>query len=93
MLRRSPELVRTDCERLTCGLGVLVDDAAEDVGEEGWDEKGEKTEPSTRFALSREASLFNWDLVREGFLGSGGDDGGRKSNGTKPAGRRVICIE
>lgn len=94
MLRRSPELVRTDCERLTCGLGTLVEDGVEDGGVEVGDENGEKTEPSTRFALSREASLLSWDLVREGFLGFAGDeDGGRRSNGTKPAGRRVMWIE
>lgn len=90
MLRRSPELVRTDCERLNCGLGALVEGAADDGGVEVGDEKGEKTEPSTRFALSREASLLSWDLVREGFLGLVRDAGGRRSKGTKPAGRRVI---
>lgn len=70
-----------------------MDDAAEGDDVEFWDENGEKTDPITRFALSREASLLSCDLALEDFLGFAGDGGDRRSNGTKPAGRRVICIE
>lgn len=55
--------------------------------------KGEKTDPSTRFAFSREASLlsFTWNL--DALFGPGAGGGGLRSSGIKPAGRRVICIE
>ena len=56
-------------------------------------ENGEKTVPSTRFAFSREASFLNSTVNREGFLGGGGGGVGRRSIGTNPAGKRVMCIE
>ena len=65
-------------------LGVVVDE---------FEEKDEKTEPSTRFAFSREASFLNSTLNLNGLFGWGGDGRGLRSKGTKPAGRRVICIE
>jgi hypothetical protein len=75
------------------GLADLVDVAAEDGAVELDEEKGEKTDPSTRFAFSREASFlsFTWNL--DNFFGSGGGGGGLRSNGMNPAGRRVMCIE
>ena len=76
------------------GLSDLVELAAEDVAVEGLEEEnGAKTDPSTRFAFSREASFLNSRRNLEGCLGGFGGGDGRKSNGTKPAGRRVICIE
>jgi len=64
-------------------LGVVVDEF----------EKEEKTEPSTRFAFSREASFPNSTLNLDGYLVSGGGGSGLRSKGTKPAGRRVLCME
>ena len=75
------------------GLSDLVELAAEDVAVEGFEENGEKTDPSTRFAFSREASFLNSRRNLEGCFGVFGGGDGRRSNGTKPAGRRVICIE
>jgi hypothetical protein len=89
IFRRSVD--RVDCDRLTCGLGDLVDEEA-DAAVGLVEEKEEKTEPITRFALSREASFVSWVLAREGFLGRGWG-GGRRSKGTKPAGSRVMCME
>jgi hypothetical protein len=43
-------------------LGVVVDE---------FEEKEEKTEPSTRFVFSREASLLNSTLNLDGLFGSG----------------------
>lgn len=59
------------------GLADLVELAAEDgaaegVEEEGDEEKGANTEPSTRFAFSREASFLSSTLNLDFFLGSGG---------------------
>jgi hypothetical protein len=67
--------------------------AAEDEAGEGFGEREEKTEPNTRFALSREASFLNPIRNLDGFLGSGGGGTGRSSKGTKPAGSLVMCIE
>jgi hypothetical protein len=75
------------------GLGDLVELAAEDVAVEKEEEDGKKTEPSTLFAFSREASFLSCNRNLEGFLGGKGGGEGRRSNGTKPAGRRVMCIE
>lgn len=75
------------------GLGDLVELAAEDVAVEVVEEDGKKTEPSTLFAFSREASFLNCNRDLEGPFGGGGGGEGRRSNGTKPGGRRVICIE
>lgn len=74
------------------GLSDLVESAAEDVAVEVLEENGEKTEPSTRLAFSLDASFLSSRLNLEGFLGSLGVGGGRRSNGIKPAGRRVICM-
>jgi hypothetical protein len=68
--------------------------AAEDEAEEELEEVNEeKTEPSTRFADSREASFLNSKRNLVGVLGSGGVGNGRRSKGTIPAGNRVMCIE
>lgn len=75
------------------GLVDLVELAAEDGAVEADEEKGEKTDPSTRFAFSREASFLSSMRNFDTFFGSGGGGGGVRSNGAKPAGRRVICIE
>lgn len=75
------------------GLSDLVELAAEVVAVEGLEENGEKTDPSTRFAFSREASFLNSRRNLEGCLGGFGGGDGRRSKGTKPAGRRVICME
>lgn len=76
------------------GLADLVEFAAEDVAAEELEDDGKKTEPSTLFALSREdASFLSCIRSFEGFFGGGGGGEGRKSNGTKPAGSLVICIE
>jgi hypothetical protein len=86
-------------DRLVSGLGDLVELAAEDEADEVsevvevLEENGENTEPSTRFAFSREASFLSSMRNLESFLGSRGRGGGRRSNGMKPAGRRVMCIE
>jgi hypothetical protein len=53
----------------------------------------EKTEPNTRFAVSREASFLKSIRNLDGVFGSGGDGSGRRSRGTMPAGNRVMCIE
>lgn len=76
------------------GLAALVELAAEDVAVEELEDEGKKTEPNTLFALSREdASFLNCIRSLEGFFGGGGGGDGLKSNGTKPAGSLVICIE
>lgn len=75
------------------GLGDLVELAAEDVAVEEEEEDGKKTEPNTLFAFSREASFLSCNRNLEGFLGGRGGGEGRRSNGTNPAGRRVMCIE
>lgn len=75
------------------GLADLVELAAEVVATEEFEEEGKKTEPSTRFAFSREASFLSCRRNFEGSFGGGGGGPGRRSNGTKPAGNRVICIE
>jgi hypothetical protein len=77
------------------GLADPVELAAEDgaVEVEVDEEKGEKTDPSTRFAFSREASFLSSTRNLDGFFGSRGGGGGLRSKGTKSAGRRVICIE
>ena len=67
--------------------------AAEDEAEEEFEENGDKTEPNTRFAVSREASFPNSNRNLDGFFGSGGGGGGRRSRGMMPAGNRVMCIE
>jgi hypothetical protein len=56
IFRRSVD--RVDCVRLTCGLGDRVDEDADPVVGL-FEEKEENTEPSTRFALSREASFVS----------------------------------
>lgn len=65
------------------------------VGGERDEEKGDRTEPSTRFALSLAASFLrsrrNLDGVRGGVTAQGGV--GRRSGGTKPAGNLVMCME
>jgi hypothetical protein len=67
--------------------------AAEVEAEEGLEEVNEeKTEPNTRFALSREASFVSTRRNLEGFLGSGGGGRGCKSRGTVPARNCVVCI-
>lgn len=75
------------------GLGALAGGSAGDVADEDAEEKGRKTDPSTRFAVSRDASFLNSTRSLDGFLGSGRDGGGLRSNGTNPAGSRVIWIE
>jgi hypothetical protein len=45
---------------IVCGLADLEEVAAEDGAAELDEEKGVKTEPSTRFAFSREASLLSF---------------------------------
>lgn len=79
------------------GLADLLDmpaedDAVLDAEEEGdGDEGEEKTELSTRFTLSRDASFLSSVRNREGFFGVVAVAGrGRKSCGTKPAGSRVM---
>jgi hypothetical protein len=67
--------------------------AAEDEAEEEFEVNEEKTEPNTRFALSREASFLSSRRNRDSVLGSGGGGRGLRSKGTKPAGSRVMCIE
>lgn len=68
--------------------------AAEDEAEEELEGVNEeKTEPSTRFAVSREASFLNSNRNLDGVFGSGGDGRGSRSRGTMPAGNRVMCIE
>lgn len=76
----------------SAGLVDLEESAAEDVAAEEA-EDGKKTEPSTLFAFSREASFLNCNRNLEGFFSGGGGGDGRRSNGTNPAGRRVIWIE
>jgi hypothetical protein len=75
------------------GLNDLLEPAAGDEAAEEEDEEREgKTDPSSRFALSREASFLNSMRLLEGFLGSrDGGDGFRSA--AKPAGKRVMCIE
>lgn len=79
--------------------GVIdLSDAAADDSEEvevvdGVAEEDRKTDPNTRFAFSRDASFLSSMRNLEGFLGSLGGGAGRRSNGTKPAGSRVMCIE
>jgi hypothetical protein len=86
-------------DRLVSGLGDLVELAAEDEAEEVFavlevlEENGENTDPSTRFAFSREASFLSSMRNLESFLGSRGGGCGRRSNGMNPAGSRVIWIE
>lgn len=80
-------------DRVVSGLIDLVELTAEDAAVEELKENGEKTDPSTRFAFSREASFLRSNRKREGFFASGEGGRGRRSNGTKPAGRRVIRIE
>ena len=63
-------------------MEVAADDGAEEVEEEN----GEKTDPSTRFAFSREASFLSFTRNFESFFGSGGGGAGRRSKGTKPPG-------
>jgi len=76
------------------GLAERVELAAEDgAEEEDVEDSEEKTDPSTRFAFSREASFLNSMRRRDTFLGSGGGGRGLRSKGMKPAGRRVMCIE
>jgi hypothetical protein len=77
------------------GLEDLEDDAlaAEDEAVEEFEVNEEKTEPNTRFALSREASFLSSRRNLDGFLGSGGGGWGLRSKGMKPAGSRVMCIE
>jgi hypothetical protein len=75
------------------GLVGLVELAAEDGAVEVDEENGEKTDPSTRFAFSREASFLSSTRNLDPFFGSEGGGGGLRSNGTKSAGRLVICIE
>jgi len=78
---------------LLSGVADLVELAAEDEAVEEAEENEGKTDPSTRFAFSLEASFLNSELIREGFWGDGGCGTGRRSKGTKPAGSRVMCIE
>jgi len=78
---------------LTGGLGDRVELAAEDEAAEEFEESEEKTEPSTRFAFSREASFSSSVRIHEGFFGGGGVGRGRRSAGMKPGGKRVIWIE
>jgi hypothetical protein len=75
------------------GLADLVELAAEDVAADELEDDGKKTEPSTLFAVSRDASFVSCIRSLEGFFGGGGGGEGRRSKGTKPAGSRVICIE
>ena len=72
---------------VACGVTAEDEEAVE------VEENGEKTEPSTLFAFSREASFPTSMLSREGFLRCFGGGWGRKSYGTKPAGERMMCIE
>jgi len=58
-----------------CGVGV------EDVVAVEVEENGERTEPNTRLAVSREASFPTSMLNREGFLGFFGGGRGRNSRG------------
>lgn len=67
--------------------------AAVDEAEEGLDDSEGKTEPSTRFAVSREASFLNSIRNLFGVFGFGVAGSGRRSSGTMPAGNRVMCIE
>jgi hypothetical protein len=83
-----------------CGVLTVGGDKVEvaEVATEGeaieeFEENGEKTEPSTRFAFSLEASFLSSIRNLEGFLGSFASGWGLRSNGTNPDGRRVICIE
>ncbi len=75
------------------GLVELVELAARDGAVEADEEKGEKTDPSTRFAFSREASFLSSTRNFDIFFSCRGGGRGLRSNGTKPAGRLVICIE
>lgn len=75
------------------GLADLVELAAEDVAVEELEDEGKKTEPNTLFAFSREASFLSCNRNLDGFFGGGGGGEGRRSNGTNPAGRRVMCME
>lgn len=95
MVDGSVETTESDArgEAEAAGLGDLVELAAEDVAVEEEEEDGKKTEPSTRFAFSREASFLSCNRNLEGLFGGGGGGDGRRSNGTNPAGRRVMCIE
>jgi hypothetical protein len=65
------------------------------VGEElevGGENEG-NTDPSTRFAPSREASFLNSRLSLEDFFGDLSRGRGCRWAGPNPAGSRVICIE
>lgn len=77
----------------TPGLVDLVELAAEVVELELLEEVARKNEPSTLFAVSREASFLSCRRNLERCFGGRGGGRGRRSKGTKPAGRRVICIE
>lgn len=67
--------------------------AAEDEAEEEFEVNEEKTKPNTRFALSRDASFLSSRRNRDDFLGSGEGCCVRRSEGIKPAGSRVTCME
>ena len=82
-----------DGARVEAGLDERVEPAAEDEAVEEVEESEEKTDPSTRFAFSREASFLSSTIIREDFLGSGGGCGIPSSKAAKPAGIRVMCIE
>ena len=75
------------------GVVDLLEVPAEGEAGEGREVNGEKTDPSTRFAFSLDASFLSSMRNLEAFLGWGGGGGGLRSKGTKPAGKRVICIE
>jgi hypothetical protein len=74
------------------GVVDLLEVPAEGEAGEGREVNGEKTDPSTRFAFSRDASFLSSMRNLEALWGWGGG-GGLRSKGTKPAGKRVICIE
>jgi hypothetical protein len=77
------------------GLVDLLEVPAEGVAGGGGEveENGENTDPSTRFAFSRDASFLSSMRNLEAFFDWGGGGGGLRSKGTKPAGKRVIWIE
>ncbi|TAQ90235.1 hypothetical protein B7494_g1433 [Chlorociboria aeruginascens] len=68
-------------------------DGLPDDGKDDEEEKEEKTEPSSRFAFSLDASFPSCLRNMDGCSGPGEGGRGLRSKGIKPAGRRVICIE
>jgi hypothetical protein len=91
---RSPAGPEKESVRGVVGLEDMVELVADEVVTRGADGEGEgegegeseeNTDPNTRFAFSREASLFKSMRVFDCCLGLGEGDG-RRSKGTKPTG-------